>query len=143
MRIKFVIQDSRIDSIEIELILVILILLEDLFLPINPILKDARRKVVVQLGSPYLTKEFLERIPVGYFLIFIRCDFIELCLEIQCLEFALSQYDFVEILLAHEPELLETMGEMFFKLSIDIPTPTVSLVLLESLEQLLEDFIKI
>ena len=82
VRIKFVIQDSRIDSIEIELILVLLILLEDLFLPINPILKDARREVVVQLGSPYLTKEFLERIPVGYFLIFIRCDFVELCLEI-------------------------------------------------------------
>ena len=65
-------------------------------------------------------------------MIFILCDFVELCLEIQCLEFTLNQNDFVEILLTHEPELFETMGEMFFKLSIDIPAPTVSFVLLES-----------
>lgn len=134
MRIKLVVQDGGIDSIEIKLAFILLILLDDLFLPIDSIFKDAWRKVAVQLGSPYLIKEFLERIPVGYLLIFILCDFVELCLEIQCLEFALNKYDFVEIFLAHEPKLFEAMGEMFFELSIDIPAPTVSLVFLESLE---------
>ena len=41
MRIKLVVQDGGIDSIEIKLAFILLILLDDLFLPIDSIFKDA------------------------------------------------------------------------------------------------------